>query len=152
MGKDIGQDEGVSSEQGMGVAADAAALAPSGLSPSGSQAEPAAANAGHTPLPWDYERDLDPRDLLRPWVGQLVSNRFSAMACGTDLDEATANAAFIVRACNSHYELLEALTDPDLSEAVYRWSNEKNIGRQEYDRRSAKVEKMRAAIAKATGQ
>lgn len=70
--------------------------------------------AQHTATPWEYERSLDPDDLPRPWIGRLNggaagSSRYSAIGCGLTADEALANAAFIVRACNAHDELLDLI-------------------------------------------
>jgi len=96
----------VSDEEGMGAsslradrATDASHGAPAGLRPDGS----VSTSAGHTPLPWWQIR------------GQICSGTdyldrtivaFAGEAPGTPTE---ANHAFIVRACNSHYELLEAL-------------------------------------------
>lgn len=56
----------------------------------------------HTPLPWQYNYD----DVLASeYADDLICN------CEWRDEEGKANAAFIVRACNSHYELLEALKD-----------------------------------------
>lgn len=57
--------------------------------------------------------------------------------------ENEANAAFIVRACNSHYELLEALEA--LSEMLYAAPN------WMLQRYRLPISKARAAIAKARG-
>lgn len=60
--------------------------------------------SGHTPLPW--ERELGGK--RGAWI-QGTDGNWSALSCGQTDAEASANAEFIVRACNSHYELLEAL-------------------------------------------
>lgn len=86
----------------------------------------------HTPLPWFYD---DGQNAVMT----------QGMALAFINDEATAykeNAAFIVTACNSHYELLETLqemlADQETLNSPYR--NE------------AICEKARLAIAKATSK
>jgi hypothetical protein len=58
--------------------------------------------AQHTPLPWTYEGFTS---IFAP-SGLAVAN---TRADHFGADRAQANAAFIVRACNSHYEMVEAL-------------------------------------------
>lgn len=50
----------------------------------------------HTPLPWKQNN-----------VGDVVSGKTVILETYDNQDEA--NAAFIVRACNAHYALIEAL-------------------------------------------
>ena len=61
----------------------------------------------HTPLPWhndcfQIKSEATGDNINHTGFGCLPINRSS---------EAEANAAFIVRACNNHYELLETLQD-----------------------------------------
>lgn len=99
----------------------------------------------HTPGPWNISGVRDGGGL---WLHIGAAGSPMVLASMNEVHADTeANARLIAAAP----ELLEALTDPDLSEAIYAWSNEKNIGSEEYDRRSVKVEKMHAAIARATG-
>jgi len=75
------------------------------------------------------------------------------------VEESKANAEFIVRACNSHYELLEALED--LANDCEGWvdAEYKDDGevyhpalQRKYDRDMETVLKARALIAKARGE
>ncbi|MGA2607196.1 MAG: hypothetical protein ABSH01_07030 [Terriglobia bacterium] len=64
----------------------------------------------HTPLPW---KASDSGTGIWSAGEPLGKNKIIAI-CSCDAvsrpkDENTANAAFILRACNSHYELMEAL-------------------------------------------
>lgn len=60
------------------------------------------ASAPHTPVPWTVEPGLRQR-ILAP-NGEPV-----ALPCSGTTVSAPDNARFIVRACNAHEELLEAL-------------------------------------------
>jgi len=68
----------------------------------------------HTPLPWGVEEGHIQRDSngIRYWQ---ITDGQDAIACnqfcyaGNHPAMNAANAAFIVRACNSHYQLVEAL-------------------------------------------
>ncbi len=84
--------------------------------------------AGHTPTPWQAQKPLDVEGdhgiaiiglrLNDDGIPMLTpTNGLVAIACQlpTEIDDgdftrALANAAFIVRACNNHYALLEALS------------------------------------------
>ena len=80
----------------------------------------------HTPLPWKVA--LLGELIVGPSERVIAACAFLADGVGGP-DEITANAKFIVRACNSHYQLVEALknlymeirgynpTDIDLTEA-----------------------------------
>lgn len=69
----------------------------------------------HTPLPWRlgstkkdgmaFSREIETSLMGHCTVGHTVAPSSSEAM----IERAEANAAFIVRACNSHYELLEAL-------------------------------------------
>ena len=77
----------------------------------------------HTELPWGYARthrmsdntwyvlvDSDGRGPIMEVGGKdLVGQIAEAKYLITDPEKIKANAAFIVRACNNHYKLLEAL-------------------------------------------
>lgn len=69
--------------------------------------------AAHSPLPWRiYPGHLD--SIYSQDGEVLIVERGSDFNClegesTPDNDEARANAAFIVRACNAHYQMLEAL-------------------------------------------
>lgn len=79
----------------------------------------------HTPLPWSYKRThqlssdtwyvlIDPsgKGPIVDVGGKDVSGQIAeAKHLTTNHEEIAANAEFIVRACNSHYELLEALKE-----------------------------------------
>lgn len=70
-------------------------------------------NAQHTPTPWTNPTDGGvkapaERTMLRS--GREVPFRVCTMQDG-DLETVRANAAFIVRACNAHNELITLLTD-----------------------------------------
>ena len=59
----------------------------------------------HTPLPWV----IDKYGSVTHGRECVSANGFSmVMSPGDVQNEAKANAAFIVRACNSHYQLVEA--------------------------------------------
>ena len=67
-------------------------------------------NPAHTPLPW---KPSDSGTGIWSSGESIGKNKIIAI-CSCDAvsrpkDENTANAAFILRACNSHYQLLEAL-------------------------------------------
>jgi len=74
--------------------------------------------------------------------GQLSEHRID----GTDPWEATA------RLISAAPDMYEALADEDLEACLYAWVNEKGIGRAEYDRRSALIDRRIAALTKARGQ
>ena len=67
--------------------------------------------AGHTPGPWKWESNDTDTNLYGPnpkdKYDYILSIYESVGGGGFPPDEA--NAAFIVRACNSHYELLEII-------------------------------------------
>jgi hypothetical protein len=89
----------------------------------------------HTPLPWRYQDD-DTFDLLdnKRIVGaNLIS---PALVFGGLARESEANAEFIVRACNAHYEMLEAL------KSVRRYLEQINVTSHQ----------LNVAIAKAEGR
>jgi hypothetical protein len=105
-----------------GVAPAGPGLRPFGAEPQdASQAEPLVPNAAHTPLPWGISYGFDLTACKRhpgratyvcgpnpESIGIKISTPWIEGAWDDDA-EAKANAAFIVRACNSHYALIEAL-------------------------------------------
>ena len=80
----------------------------------------------HTALPWELGRtiggyiDIDALDGHIPWTALA---RVVVEVDGKRSDEGEANAAFIVRACNSHYQLVSAL----------RWALAELRGQTRYD-------------------
>jgi hypothetical protein len=60
----------------------------------------------HTPLPWEAEEGA----ARGAWI-MGANGEWGALACGETDNSAVENTKFIVRAVNSHYELLEALKD-----------------------------------------
>ena len=63
-------------------------------------------NTKHTPLPWDCMADGSAIKALNS------GSNICETECGSQVAsyfERQANAEFITRACNSHYELLDAL-------------------------------------------
>lgn len=95
----------------------------------------------HSPLPW---RTLLPNDtLIVSATGVETAQTLGDYHAG-DADVMEADAAFIVRACNSHHDLLEALRYYASPEA---WTvNQVEGADGDYGA------KARAAIAKATGE
>lgn len=69
----------------------------------------------HTPGPWEVNIAPPPHKTLKPIIIVRVSEtplKYTptiALAVGCDKTTDLANAQFIVRACNAHEELLEAL-------------------------------------------
>jgi hypothetical protein len=118
----------------------------------------------HTPLPWFK---IGMNTIARPetpgsWEGNV---RFICDAhdhCILPTDEDMANAEFIVKACNSHYDLLEALEDCLIAIHAVRalvkgecpWLlNEDSDGSGYIDQQMIEtVASAKAAIAKATGE
>ncbi|MGZ8432797.1 MAG: hypothetical protein ACXWYM_00435 [Candidatus Binatia bacterium] len=96
--------------------------------------------AQHTELPWKT-------NAMEVFTDAGKSSKRIAFATGkaqgddNSLEELKANAEFIVRACNSHYELLEALQET--------WAH---FGDAMSDEEIALKEKSLAAIAKAKGE
>jgi hypothetical protein len=92
-----------------------------------------------------------------PWIQRgesVVTNRpmlcayneTSVFSFKRPFAERLANAAFIVRACNAHDELVAALRDVMGTNAPTCWAAE--LGIEEYERRIAIVNRARAALAK----
>lgn len=104
----------------------------------------------HTPLPWG----IDPDGHGTPWNIETANGdtpiALAAQVVGDDTKQSTrsANALFIVRACNSHDELLEGLASiaKDLEELA---SYHLPAGHPDYDLAMESVKTARAVIAKA---
>ena len=87
----------------------------------------------HTPLPWSFEKHTAGASIKgsgKEWIATLQISF-------VDDIEAKANAEFIVRACNSHYDLLEAC-----KKVINNWGNLHPKDRQQ----------LRNAVAKAEGK
>ena len=107
---------------------------------------------GHTPGPWtiyDDGGEEDSSDIIMAWIDDEDSGEkydIAAMLLDRPIGERKANAEFIIRACNSHDALLEALEEYDLfSQQNDNWSDGDEFDVPEF------VLKARAAIAKAKG-
>jgi hypothetical protein len=69
-------------------------------------------NPAHTPLPWKpSDSGTGIWSAGEPLGKNKIIGICSCDAVSRPKDENTANTAFIIRACNSHYELLKALED-----------------------------------------
>lgn len=97
-------------------------------------------DATHTPLPWAVS------SLPSAWATEIARGDprgpiilFPSAAASLSVGERQANAAFVVRACNAHYDLLAAC------KAMVR------TGKAPADIDAA-YDLMRAAIAKAEGR
>jgi hypothetical protein len=121
-------------------------------------------NTRHTPLPWlatsarkqsnsgNYRAQI--RHIVHAPETGMDFNAYPAHALGGIHDTkevAEANATFIVKACNAHYELLEALKR-SLAFAEYELELRLPSADPEYIEYAQKaVDTARSAIAKATG-
>jgi len=115
----------------------------------------AAGKAAHSPLPWrvngnHIEARPDPENSDTYWaeVAYLDTEWFERIT--------EANAQFIVRACNSHAALVEALEAADLritacATAFYVDGNRKAL-QSALEGWKVDAQQARAAIARATGQ
>ena len=91
----------------------------------------------HTPLPWHKSKDNS--GIFIAGNGGRIAEVFYGQKITTKHQtEQEANAAFIVKCCNSHYELLAALKE------LSSHATKLNLQHQRYD-------KAREAIAKAEG-
>ena len=102
-------------------------------------------NTKHTPLPWKIHSVTDKHHIqIRAKKAGTEFECSPAVLGGwdTSAEENEANAQFITRACNSHYELLEALINlVDIVEV-----------HASHIVRKADMKKAHTAIAKATGE
>jgi len=99
----------------------------------------------HTPLPWETTHDLNDTFNTQIWnsgTETLIAD--CDMLNGQSAKTSQANAAFIVKAVNCHYELLEALkmvrdADEDCKkDGLPRWCTD--IARAKIDAAIAKAE------------
>lgn len=111
-----------------------------GRSDLGTAASPQLSHVAHTATPWKlnakYVRDEDCIYIESENADRSIGQTSAVATVFNDGDNAAANAAFIVRACNAHGDLVKAL---------------KSVAE---DRHACAVMKMRAlaAIAKAEGR
>ncbi len=63
----------------------------------------------HTPLPWRATRNKSIMRSMPPKETRQVHNIATLRRFDKTAEEANGNAEFIVKACNSHYELVETL-------------------------------------------
>lgn len=99
----------------------------------------------HTPGPWIATEYHDARDNSHGFeIGGHPDHNAGLSACVCSGPDCEANAAFIVRACNSHAELLAALK---LAATMQEPADK--IGRMIWSGHMATI---RAAIARATAQ
>lgn len=101
----------------------------------------------HTPLPWKvYYAKNNGQIILGTGEENGCAIQNHSGAFWRDDEEAKANAEFVVRACNSHYELLEALEQ--VIDHCVRYFNLGDVGGDEAEI----LDNAKAAIAKARGQ
>ena len=118
--------------------------------------------AQHTPGPWHYQQNTDA-------YTHIVRDSEERYVCGCSQDSkgnAKANAAFIVRACNCHEELLQALQEllnrneimlgyNLRGETETRWTDKQSISRPgeiaTWDALTKTMQQARSALAKAQG-
>lgn len=115
----------------------------------------ATGNAAHTPTPWRYTIDLSLADEASAIVTAPDGSTVAIVVANGDAAlSAAANAAFIVRACNSHDALVEALaeTTEALKEARRYLSLGDRDAMRAYTETGEVQTKARAAIAKAEGR
>lgn len=90
----------------------------------------------HTPLPWRVSAGLYVKHDLPGGLEESIADAYPGRML-----EAPHNAAFIVRACNAHYELVEALENL-LAEPA------RSDGTEDQARVSAVRRRARAALAR----
>lgn len=109
---------------------------------------------GYTALPWTYfVGNANGRGLIRiegDISSEEAGHHIASMARGAVSE---ANAAFIVRACNSHNDLLEALRglclgSAEMEQALWGEFSDDQMGTTTF--RLGALRNARAAIAKAT--
>lgn len=105
-------------------------------------------NTEHTPTPWEdvIKEDKYGQELL---IVHGTDDEYSEVICGAFSNPA--NAAFIVKACNLHDELVEALKDLlELHEDATDNRKRKTFAEEGIEDYYARVEKQaRSALAKA---
>lgn len=96
----------------------------------------------HTPTPWHTQR------------GSIVGNGEQVAIVGNEgqvliSDRNIADAAFIVRACNTHDELADAISDYKNAKEAY---NARDCSNRLFDAMCFAYDRMIAALAKARGE
>ena len=114
----------------------------------------AAGKAAHTPTPWSVRAARNDEG-----YGLLICDEDQTILAGMDTwlgptpeAEMEANAAFIVRACNSHAALVEALRKMMKLVADFEDAAKGDCDMPELSEADSIHEQARAAIARATGQ
>lgn len=101
--------------------------------------------AAHTPTPWKFHTDRYNNHMAIIPPHNNVHGQFTSVALHTGYnEEAKANAALIVRAVNSHEELVSVCAD-----FCKGCENGEQVGEKFF---SALLDRARAALAKAKGQ
>lgn len=100
----------------------------------------------HTPTPWNFGTTAPHQRIIlggdnRRYICNVQIHQTPRANGLLDEDEREANAAFIVRACNAHDELLAVCKE--IEDASVYWS--------EYDVPLGILHRLRAAIANAEG-
>ena len=119
----------------------------------------------HTPGPWSWNTDYNEDNVFSVWVEAPDVTHKTTNICVADcswvelLEEAEANAEFIVRACNTHDELLAALEDVTYDLEAYVNAQYLENGKvyhpamqSRYDRDIEPVLNAKVVIAKARGE
>ena len=103
-------------------------------------------NAQHTPEPWRIWRDADPKEPL-----QIIGME-TDFVCTIAMENtnARANAAFIVKACNAHADLLAALRSLLPFAQSEKLASHQSFGC--FETRETAINRARAAINKMEGQ
>jgi len=127
------------------------------MTPTQSPTNPhAAGKAAHSPLPWSVRASRNDEG-----YGLLICDEDQTILAGMDTwlgptpeAEMEANAAFIVRACNSHAALVEALEAADLritacATAFYVDGNRKAL-QSALEGWKVEIKQLRAALSSAT--
>ena len=98
----------------------------------------------HTPTPWSYQHKSD----AYTHIIRGPNNRFICQFHQSTDDTTKANAAFIVRACNAHDQLVEAL-ELALARAE-SWIHDQLDGTSSLESELAELEPCRAALKAAS--
>lgn len=90
----------------------------------------------HTPTPWNHSNGT----VVFDGNDRKVAATYANKGYGIEIDEAQSNAAFIVRACNAHDELVAALRACVEEMSAYEYADEGISGEL--------IRNARAALAK----
>jgi hypothetical protein len=107
----------------------------------------------HTPTPWTLEWECEDTGILKDANGEHITHINGSRYFDDRQDEiAHENAAFIVRACNSHDELVKVLGDAvrrleSLDKYIF-----KITGQQPEETALGEVTRGKQALAKAKGE